>query len=54
MMQSGNYGDEPVRGELRLLLLLVALSPVGLLMWIGLILAVHWSLLTAWTAAVGV
>ena len=52
-MQIQNYyGDEPVRGDLRLLLLLVALSSFGLLMWVGLFLAVQWSLLAAWTVAI--
>jgi hypothetical protein len=45
-------GREPIRGELRPLLLLVALSPFGLLMWVGLFLALRWSVLVAW-AAVG-
>lgn len=53
-IQSNTHGDEPIRGELRLLLLLAALSPVGLMMWVGLFLAIHWSILTVWAAAVGI
>ncbi len=45
-----HYGDGPVRGDLRLLLLLGALCPLGLLMWVELLLAVRWSLLTVWAA----
>jgi len=45
-----HYDDEPVRGDLRLLLLLVALCPLGLLIWVELFLAVRWSLLSVWAA----
>jgi hypothetical protein len=47
------HGGQPARGELRPLLLLVVLSPFGLLMWVGLFLALRWSVLIAWSAAVG-
>ena len=50
-LENGNFSDEPVRGDLPLLLLLVALSSLGLLMWAGLFRALYWSLSTAWTAA---
>jgi hypothetical protein len=53
-VQTDRSADEPIRGELRLLLLLVALSPFGLLTWLGFLLALHWSLSTAWAAVVGV
>jgi hypothetical protein len=52
-IQKDSYGDEPVRGELGLLLLLVAFSSIGLLMWVGILFAIHWSVLTAWTASAG-
>jgi hypothetical protein len=45
-------GEEPVRGELGLMLLLVVLGMVGLLTWTGLFLAARWSVSIAWAAAV--
>ena len=50
-IENDAYGAEPVRGDLRLLLLLVAFSCLGLLIWAGLFLAIQWLLLTVWTAA---
>jgi hypothetical protein len=44
---------EPVRSDLRLLLLLAALCPIGVLMWAGLVLSVFWSLSAAWAIAGG-
>ncbi len=53
MQNKGNSGEEPVRGELGLVVLLVVLGTFGLLTWAGLFLGVQWSVSTAWTAAVG-
>jgi hypothetical protein len=47
-----DYGEEPVRGELGLVLLLVVLGMIGLLTWTGLFLAARWSVSIALTAAV--
>ena len=44
-------GVDPVREDWRLLLLLAALSSVGLLIWASLFLIIQWSLLTAWALA---
>jgi hypothetical protein len=48
-----DHGPDPTRSETPLLLLLGALSLVGLLMWVGIVSVVHWSLLIAWTALGG-
>jgi hypothetical protein len=47
-IQADSLDDEPVRGELRLLLLLVALCPIWLLMWAGYFSHIYWLALTAW------
>jgi hypothetical protein len=47
-----DYGEEPVRRDLGLVLLLMVLGAFGLLLWTGLFLAVQWSVSNAWTAAV--
>lgn len=44
--------DEPLKGEMRPFLLLLALAPFGLLIWTGLFLIVQWSVLTIWALAV--
>ena len=49
-----DYGAEPVRSDTRLLLMLVALTPVGLLIWAGLFFAIEWSLVAVWALAVAV
>ena len=49
-----DYGEEPVRGESGLVLLLVVLSAFGLLTWMGLFLGIQWSVSSVWAAAVGV
>lgn len=46
-----DYGEEPLRGDFRLLLLLAALSPFGLLMWTGLLMGVQRSLSAVWAMA---
>jgi hypothetical protein len=51
MQSDESYDGEPVREDWRLLLLLTALSSLGLLMWAGLFLIIQWSLLTAWALA---
>jgi hypothetical protein len=49
-----DYRSEPIRGDLPLMLVLMALAPFGLLIWTGLFVAVKWSLLTVWALAVAV
>lgn len=53
MQVKKDYGEEPVRRELGLVLLLMVFSTFGLMTWIGLFLAAQWSVSTAWTAIVG-
>lgn len=48
-----DYGPEPVRRDLGILVVLVTICPLGFLMWVGLLSAVRWSLLAAWGVAVG-
>jgi hypothetical protein len=48
-----DLGAGPVRSEAGLLLLLTGLSLAGCLMWVGVIEAIHWSLLAAWAALGG-
>jgi hypothetical protein len=47
-----DYGDEPVRKDLGMLLVLVAACPFGLLMWFGLCLAIQWTVIATWAVAV--
>lgn len=47
-----DYGEEPVRGELGLMLLLVVCGIIGLLIWGGLFLSIRWIVSAAWTATI--
>jgi hypothetical protein len=49
-----DYGAEPVRKDLGLLLVLFAALPFGILMWWGLFFAIEQSVLAAWEAVVTV
>ena len=47
-----DYGDQPSSKDFGTLMLLAAMCPLGLLVWVGLFMTIHWSLLAAWTAAI--
>jgi hypothetical protein len=54
MEASKNHGNGPAGKDLGLMLFLVAACPFGLLSWVALFSAIHWSVLAVWGAAVGI
>ena len=54
MEASKDYGPEPVRKDLGMLLVLAAVCPFGILMWAFLFSALQWTVVGVWDLAVGV
>ena len=49
-----DYGPEPIRKDLGLMLIITSLCPIGLLIWFGLFLGIHWFISAAWAVAAAV
>ncbi len=49
-----DYGAEPIRKDLGLMLLIASLCPFGFVIWFGLFLGIHWFVSAAWAVAVAV
>ena len=47
-----DYGAEPIRKDLGLILLIASLCPIGFLIWFELFLGIHWFVSAAWAVAV--